>query len=287
MEGCFSIEDSAFENLRTLEYIKISSCRQLTDKCFSSLRRVKQCIMNDVNQEAVSDKALENLRQCHSVAMMFCSQSSITNKGMHNLSRAQEVEISRCSQLTDDALKYLRCVQVLSISGCTGLTNASLVNLRGRARELHANSTPQFHNEGFKNLRGIARLFAERNDNVNGETLKQLRGIEELSLNGCKKASLSDDDFANLAGIKILALVDGPQTITKDMLRHISGVESLTLVNTESIRVDREHLDTVKHYLRNIRHLSVSTTFGDKDVRQEIRRYVETKGGLYDEYEPQ
>jgi len=92
MDSCYSIEDSAFENLVGIQDVSLRWCVQIGDKALECLRGIQRIDITSVSE-------------------------FVTNRGIRNLIGAKYVDISYCNQLGKEALGYLGEADVVIMKG--------------------------------------------------------------------------------------------------------------------------------------------------------------------------
>lgn len=108
------------------------------------------------------------------------------------------------SIISDDALKWLKNIQELDISGCRNITDAALHYLRG-IEVLHINNCPQLTGNTFCSLRGIKKLYIGGLNILNDEPFEHLVGINTLYMLGCRWVSSGILNY--IAGVEDLNIM--------------------------------------------------------------------------------
>ena len=115
---CPKITDEAFIELENLKDLTISGCKKITDEAFSNFEGLKELSIASCNQRGITDAAFQNLVNIRVLNVGGCDQETLTDSAFGGLDKLTDLFIDDCPQFTDEALKPIKQLKFLSISGC-------------------------------------------------------------------------------------------------------------------------------------------------------------------------
>jgi len=118
------------------------------------------------------------------ICKLFISHSYISGDALKWLRNIQELDISGCINITDAALHYLRGIEVLHINYCTQLTGNTFCSLRG-IKKLYMGGLNILNDAPFEHLVGINTLYMHGCRWISSGILEYIAGVEDLDIMYC------------------------------------------------------------------------------------------------------
>ena len=197
-------------SLPRLRALNVSGCTQLTDASFAGLTALTCLRMNYCSQRALTDAVFTSLTALRALHMACCPQPTLTNAVFAPLAGAlQVVNLGCCTQFTGGALRHLRGVEDLDLTGCR-IGDEGFVHLRGAAPRRLNLCGLRVTDEALAHLSGVRAL---RMADCNHPLLTTAAfaplvraGLEELDMSGCNQATITEALVPLLAGVRVLRM---------------------------------------------------------------------------------
>ena len=156
-----------------------------------------------------------------------------------------ELNMRGCTAVTDAALVHLRGIRVLDMSRCDQptITDAGLAHLVSIQKLSVAYCTQAtLTDAAFAPLRGIRVLNMGRCRQLTDAAFAHLKGIHTLLMWFCHQPTITDAALAHLKGIKCLVLYECNFPFTEVGLAHLKGITRLHMfgANAASIAAARD-----------------------------------------------
>ena len=156
-------------------------------------------------------------------------RTPVVNADFAHLAGLWELNMEGCTAVTDAALVHLRGIRVLDMSQChqATITDAGLAHLVGIQKLCIAGcSQATLTDAAFAPLRGIRALNMRACGQLTDAVFAHLKGIHTLLMDYCR-LTITDAALAHLRGIHSLGLEGCSVSITRAGLAHLAGITNL------------------------------------------------------------
>lgn len=258
-------------NLRTLKIkgsLRTRTC--IGDNDIKNLTKLRHLTELDVSEnDEISDEGISNLTQLKILKIRdmnknkYWGEKKITNDALKNMKELERLDISGNPNITDDALFRLTKLKVLKINRNNKITDKGLLPLN--LEELYYKKNRKITTKGVYNMSRLRRLEPCTSGKVcmtRGlfEQLKNLDMSRIKQLNKIDTNNITNEDLLKLKGLEMLNLNDN-RTITNDTLSKIINIKQLSLQKNNIITNDG---------IRTLKELRMLNIRGNKKILPEI-----------------
>ena len=220
-----------------LTSVEINCIRTITDQGLKALSRASASSLRSITLQGystnITSEGLLDLSRCSNISTFQLNSYAISGEGLHHithgLSHLEVLDLNGCYELTDDALRGMRCplLTTLLLRGCQKVTHEGL----------------RFISEGCQSLAYLDIRYCNQIEDTAIEFISRCRSLRHLDVMSC---SVTDIGLMHLSqGCALLKYlnVDNCYDITSVGMMHLAnGCPSLEHLSVRFCEITDEGL---------------------------------------------